>query len=256
MKNLLDTPFSNYFKLPQFTILPKKDEEYMNEQPYEHSGEPLGSGIAWKLILELFAGHTAHRDEIKEGVMNEHLERGGKRPTAKTDRIAMALSNLAEDQRAEKREGNYWKIFSSSATEKELVEPSLSPEKTIDSGSGSVYVYYYPNYRHFAESEGKTAWLCKIGRTERGVDIRIKEQTTGMPEKPVVSLAIRTDKPKVLENIIHNILDYYGKKQDGSKKEWFITSPSEVENLYRNCGAANEQTLLRDTGEDNLDETN
>lgn len=228
----------------------------MNEQLYEHIGEPLRSDIAWKLILKLFAGQTAHSDEIKESVMNEHLVLGGERPTAKTDRIAKALTNLEEEQLAERLEAGYWKIFSSSETETEFVEPSLCPEKTIGSGSGSVYLYYYPNYRHYAESEGKTTWLCKIGRTERDVDIRIKEQTTGMPEIPVVSLAIRTDKPKVLEDIIHNILDFYGKKQDGLAKEWFNTSPSEIENLYRNCGTANEQILLRNKGEDNLDENN
>ena len=228
----------------------------MNEQPYEHIGEPLGSGIAWKLILKLFAGQTAHRDEIKESVMNEHLKLGGEQPIAQSDRIMQALSNLKDEKLAERQEGGYWKILSGSAAEKELVEPSLCPEKTIGSGSDSVYLYYYPTYRHFAESQGKTTWVCKIGRTERGVDIRIKEQITGMPEKPVVSLAIRTDKPKVLENIIHNILDFYGKKQDGSGNEWFITSPSEIENLYRNCGTANEQILLRDKREDNLDENN
>ena len=228
----------------------------MNEQPYEHIGVPFTSGIASELILKLFSGQTAHRSQIRERVIEEHLELGGEQPIAQSDRVAQALSNLEKAQLAEKQGRGYWKIFSSSETEKEFVEPSLSPEKTIGSGSGAVYLYYYPNYRHFAESEGKTTWLCKIGKTVRGVDIRIKEQITGMPEIPVVGLAIRTDKPKVLENIIQNILDFYGKKQDGPGNEWFNTSPSEIENLYLNCGTANEQTLLRDRREDNLDENN
>ena len=47
-----------------------------------------------------------------------------------------------------------------------------------------------------------------------------------------------------------------GKSRMVQETEWFNTSPSEIENLYQNCGTANEQTLVRDRGEDNLGENN
>ncbi len=211
----------------------------MDRQP-----KPLTSGIAQDLILELFAGQTVHRDEIRERVVEEHLARGGEKlinlrkddgdPTDLPKRVDDALSDLSYSKRIESQGQCYWKVLSNSETNKECSEHRQSPKKTIGSGSGSVYLYYYPNYRRFAESQGETTWACKIGRTEGDPAIRIKEQTTGMPEVAEWALEIRTDKSKLLENIIQSILDYLGtKKPDAPGTEWFITSPSEVEHIYQ-----------------------
>ena len=101
---------------------------------------------------------------------------------------------------------------------------------TLGSGSGAVYVYYYPRDKKFAESEGKFVWECKVGMTESDIDTRIKAQrTTAIYEKPEIGLEIRTDNPRCFEKAIHAILELKGRKMDtDGGNEWFLTSPNEV----------------------------
>ena len=225
----------------------------------QYTGKTLDAGIARELILELFAGQTVHRDEINKRVVDAFLERGGEETEKMKQRVNEARGDLSSRYGQAKylREYDCWEISSSPETDKASVEPSLRPEKTIHarepqaktrsvlypektigSGSGCVYVYSYPTYRNSAESKGETIWACKIGKTVNDPNFRVKEQTTGMPESPKIYLAIETDKPELLEKIIHNILDFRGKKKpDSPGAEWFITSPDEVEDIYqRNFG--------------------
>ena len=113
-----------------------------------------------------------------------------------------------------------------------------APEKTIGIGKGSVYLYYYPQYRESAESKGETIWACKIGKTIHGeADGRIKPQVTGQPESPKIGLHIKTDREEKIERIIHDILKVRGKHiDDAPGVEWFLTSPSEVEEIYEFIG--------------------
>ena len=114
----------------------------------------------------------------------------------------------------------------------------LVPERTIGSGNSSVYLYYYPQYRESSESKGEKVWECKIGRTIHGeADGRIREQTTGLPESPKIGLHIKTNKHKKIERIIHDILKVRGQHiEEAPGTEWFLTSPSEVEEIYNFIG--------------------
>lgn len=114
----------------------------------------------------------------------------------------------------------------------------LVTEKTIGSGKSSVYLYYYPQYRVSAESKGENVWACKIGRTIHGeADGRIRGQATGLPESPKIGLDIKTNEEDKIERIIHNILKVRGKHiEDAPGSEWFLTSPSEVEDIYNFIG--------------------
>ena len=102
---------------------------------------------------------------------------------------------------------------------------------TLGSGSGAVYIYYYPRDKKLAASEGKSVWECKVGMTESDVDSRVKAQrTTASYEDPEIGLEIRTDNPHCLERAIHAVLELKGRKIDtsGGGNEWFLTSPNEV----------------------------
>ena len=65
---------------------------------------------------------------------------------------------------------------------------------------------------------------------------RVRQQTdspTGLPESPQIGLIIKTDNAQGIERAIHSILSAKGKhKEDALGKEWFITSPEEVEEIY------------------------
>lgn len=119
------------------------------------------------------------------------------------------------------------------------------PEKTIGIGKGSVYLYYYPRYRESAESKGETVWECKIGRTGGDkADGRIKPQVTGQPESPKIGLHIKTDREEKIERIIHDILKVRGKHiAEAPGKEWFLTSPSEVEEIYEFIGEKSHESV-------------
>ena len=120
----------------------------------------------------------------------------------------------------------------------------LDPEKAIGSGKSSVYLYYYPQYRESSESKGEKVWECKIGRTIHGeADGRIRGQATGLPESPKIGLHIKTDKEVKIERIIHDILEVRGKHiEEAPGREWFLTSPSEVEEIYNFIGESSHES--------------
>ena len=116
---------------------------------------------------------------------------------------------------------------------------NLNPEKTIGSGRNSVYLYYDQQKRENLESKGEKVWECKIGMTVQELHNRIYQQTgiTIPAERFKLGLHIKTDKPKKIERIIHDILKVRGQHiEDAPGTEWFLTSPSEVEEIYNSIG--------------------
>ena len=115
-------------------------------------------------------------------------------------------------------------------------EANLDSGRTVGSGKQSVYLYYFPAYKRLAKLQNQEVWPCKIGKTRYDAVSRIRSQVrTALPEYPKVGLIIKTDKLRLMENTIQNILKLQGKhKQDAPGTEWFITSPSEVEQIYKN----------------------
>lgn len=208
----------------------------MNDQ-YEYAEKSLTPRIAQHLIIELFAGQTVQKQEIMRIIDETHRERGGLPPRAKfNDPITLALYNMSREGLVEKPNHGYYLILSTTQENDNVdAEPdNLEPEKIIGSGKQSVYLYYYPAYRHLAELQGEERWACKIGKAKNDPLIRISSQTrTALPEYPVVGLIIKTDKFALMEKTIQGILKLQGKhihKAPGT--EWFLTSPNEVETVY------------------------
>ena len=214
----------------------------MNNQ-YEYVEKPLTPKIARHLILELFTGQTVQKQEIIRAVEETHDEREGfPSQTQFNNPVTLALSKMKRSGLVDNPSQGIWIIHSkemdpeSSETTEELVETGIVSERTIGSGEGSVYLYYYPAYQRLAELEGEEVWSCKIGKTRSDAINRIISQTrTALPEYPKIGLIIKTDELRLMENTIQNILKLQGKqKQDAPGIEWFITSPSEVERVYEN----------------------
>ena len=215
----------------------------MNHQ-YEYIEKPLTPSIAQSLIIELFAEQTVQKQEMMRVVDETHLERGGQPSRARFHHpVTLALRSMKREGLAENPnpgDGN-WFIFlrpqGDEGVDDENVnseETDLEPERTIGSGESSVYLYYYPAYQRLAELESKKVWPCKIGKTTRNAISRITSQTrTALPEYPKVGLIIKTDELRLMETTIQNILKLQGKqKKDAPGKEWFVTSPNEVEQVY------------------------
>ncbi len=221
---------------------------------YEYVKTPLTRPIARELIIEKFSGETAERQEIIETIVKIHCDRGGSRPRGQTVGVfKKALADMKSKGRAENVSLGIWRIVPSPGSpETEAVESVEPPpvsdvdetiqheqhdspdEKSVGSGKGSVYLYYYPAYRQLAELKGKSSWPCKVGQSKHDPVSRVESQAaTAMPEKPKIALTIKTDKPSELEKAIHRFLARDDKQmKEAPGAEWFVTSPSEVEEIY------------------------
>ena len=208
----------------------------MNNE-YKFVGKPLTPNIAQELIQELFTEQTVQKQEIVRIVDETHLERGGLAPRAKGPHpVTMALSKMKRDRQADNPDRGYWSILSPEDDESaNSGETNFDSERTIGLGKEAVYLYYFPAYKCLAELQGEEVWPCKIGSSVRDPLSRIRAQTrTSSAEYPKVGLIIKTNQSSLLENIIQDILKFQGKqKQDTAGTEWFVTSPSEVERVYK-----------------------
>ena len=197
-------------------------------QSYKHAGKPLTQGIARELVIEIFAGETGIRKkDIKQAVDETHTSRGGIPSTNEMHPVSSALNIMKKQGLANNPIRGMWSILSN---------PDVHPNdpfssdavRTLGSGNSSVYLYYYPAYRCLAEYEGKTFWACQIDKTGSQVPI-------AMPEPPEIRLIFKTDDCENLEQTLHNVLKFRGKCiTDAPGGKWFLTSPSEVEEIYKN----------------------
>ena len=209
-----------------------------NDQ-YKYFEKPLTLKMARELIQELFAGQTVQKQEIMRVVVEKHLERGGLPATARSNNpVTLALWHLKRGGQANNPSEDNWLTLSSPQDDDSVnsERDNLVPKRTIGSGKQSVYLYYYPAYQILAGLQDEEVWACKIGRSRSGAISRIRSQTrTALPEFPKVGLIIKTDESGLMEKAIQYILRLQGKqKQDAPGNEWFITSPSEVEQVYEN----------------------
>ena len=206
----------------------------MNNQ-YQHSGKRLTMKMARELIIEFFKGQTVPKQDIIRKVDQIHRERGGEFSENIVHPVTDALNALKRKGLANNPNpgDGIWAIFGGTPDKGIDGSNGTDEVRQIGSGNNSVYVYYYPTYKLFAESQGEEIWPCKIGRSEYQNPIhRILEQTgTGFPEKPEIALVIQTNQPKEVEDAIHSLLDS-NRMPDAPGTEWFITNPSRVEEIY------------------------
>ena len=195
---------------------------------HKHVGKPLTERIARELIIEIFSGKTEiKKKEIKRVVDETHTQWGGHLSTNEVHPVSSALSTLKKQRLADNPTRGVWSIFPSPDVAPK-VPFNLEAVRTLGKGKNAVYLCYYPAYRYLAKYEGKEFWACKMGSTAPQVCLEI-------PEPPEIGLIFKTDDPENLAQVLHNILKLRGKQiADAPGKEWFLTSPSETEDIYKN----------------------
>ncbi|MDE0555678.1 MAG: hypothetical protein OXI24_15760 [Candidatus Poribacteria bacterium] len=194
---------------------------------YKYAGKSLTERIARELVIEIFSGKMdIEKREIRQKVDEIHTSRGGRLSTNEIHPVSTALSIMKKQRLANNPSWGRWSIFSHAEGERPF---NSDTAQTLGSGENAVYLYYYPAYRCLAEYEGKESWACKIDRV--GLQVPVT-----MPEVPEVRLIFRTDDSENLEQTLHNILRLRGKHiEDTPDGSWFLTSPSEVEKIYKNA---------------------
>jgi hypothetical protein len=216
----------------------------MISEEYKYVGVPLTPAIMEELILDLFNGRLQERQTIVEEVLAYHESKGGTRAKAMDvpRSLKKALSNLKKKGLAQNPTHGFWRIggheeaFESENGETTtsqsqfVVETEPAADHILGTGISAVYLYYLPLYRIKALSENEVVWPCKIGRTDRDPLQRVLSQaSTALPEKPHISLIVKTDVASHLEAALHGILTVRNRRIDSAPgTEWFLTSPDEV----------------------------
>ena len=108
----------------------------MNDQ-YQYVGEHLTRNIVWELIIELFAGKTAEKQEIIKTVDKVHCNRGGKPTKFKIHPVGQTLRHMKIAGLAENPQRGFWRILLEGVSEAEVPEETFQSEesdqiKTLD----------------------------------------------------------------------------------------------------------------------------
>ena len=207
---------------------------------YKYKGIELTPAIFQELLIQLFDGKQFSRQNAIDSITSYHIEHGG--VLSKSTYVATfkkATQNL-KDFGIENAGYGIWRLcYVKKQIEIENVENKkdnikILADKEIGVGENSVYIYYYDAYKKLAEAQGKNVWECKIGRTDVDSISRVIGQAgTCYPELPHIAIVFYCDDSHLLEKALHSVLKM--KKRwiaDAPGKEWFITSPEEVEKIY------------------------
>jgi hypothetical protein len=210
---------------------------------YRFRDQVLTRRVFAELIVDLFAGQVVENQTLRLRIPEHHSMNGGKPATGDLNQLTIrALADLRADDKAAKVAKGQNRIFEAQVKRAPTVKVSdkaerLKSEKTVGDGKHSVYVYYYPVYRLYAETKGEEIYTVKVGRAEEQtaasrVDSDVSR--TAVPERPVLALVIKTDRALRLETYIHERLRALGRNlNEVYGKEWFVSSPEEVERIYR-----------------------
>jgi len=115
-------------------------------------------------------------------------------------------------------------------------------ERSIEDQSG-VYVYTLPTYYRTPKKNDPDRFLFKIGKTDRFVGERIREQQrlTGLPEDPWLLRVYRSDEhsPAEMERVFHDLLEAAGHAGATGRyagREWFATNLEFLDAIARSQG--------------------
>ena len=207
---------------------------------YPYKALELTPAIFKELLIELFDGKQFDRSTAVDIVLKHHANNGGKLSKPSYIQTFKKACAYLKDNGLINVGYGVWRLnyekddteIVQTTSKKESI--SYSVDKEIGSGEKSIYVYYYDSYKKLAESKGQNTWQCKVGRTDVDPISRIIGQAgTCYPELPHVALVIYCDDSALLERTLHSILKMRNKwLTDSPGKEWFMTSPKEIEDIY------------------------
>ena len=213
-------------------------------EKYRFQGLKLTPNVFKELLILLFDGRRFERQEAINKIVNYHKDHGGivepnrdmvhvfKNVTGSLKRTSNSISNPGF---------GVWELHHHVA-EAEVVqetpkndELSYPADEVFGEGENAVYVYYYDIYKRYAEMKQEAIWECKIGRSDRDPIQRIIGQAgTSYPELPHIALIFRCTDSALLEAALHSVLKIRQRwLEKAPGKEWFMTSPEEIIEIYK-----------------------
>ncbi len=128
------------------------------------------------------------------------------------------------------------------AIEDEDAKVEKETNQAEKAGIVGIYVYTYPHYYRYPivpetdDSEART--YLKVGMSGKDVEKRVMQQTTGMPEPPMLLQiwVVGGRDLKKIETKIHNYLHEIGHSGENPKREWFLTNEQSVTSTANRLG--------------------
>lgn len=200
---------------------------------YSYVGRPLTPAIITHLAPALLNQSVFKRLELVAVVEDYHVSRGGLEsrsdPTMQVKKSLLWMAERGMIEAVDHRGTWRWVQVPDQERTMALV-PVRRAAAAEGDGKGSLYAYYFPTYRAFAESNGQLVWPIKIGMTSaHSPDLRIAQQCVTMPESPVIAYSRGTDTPRRLERAVHSVLFHRGRwLENALGSEWYSSNPSEI----------------------------
>lgn len=212
------------------------------DTPYKFHNASLEPKMFEELAAALCAGQTISRQNIIKTVEEYHAAQGGLpyrgqdiEDAAKKARTYLVKAGIVQDAPGK----GMWKFVASSSPAPVPTPATPAPQTTIRRlpdypiyGTGKDTVYLFA-FEEDIKEDGD--YQIKIGKTTgHNQESRIRAQTgTGTYKKIKILLAIRTDIVDLLEISFHTTLKVQGRWiQTNDNKEWFMTRPSQVLDIY------------------------
>ncbi len=122
----------------------------------------------------------------------------------------------------------------------EIQQAKQQTERAESQNTTGIYVYALPHYLRYPYDERSGRTLMKVGRSDRDVIRRFREQTrtTALPEEPVLLRIYRTEPQNSAqaEDRFHRLLeaaDHYRSVANAAGREWFVTSTRFLDEVAR-----------------------
>lgn len=193
-----------------------------------------------QLLIELFDGKQFKRKEAIDSICQYWKEQGGTVEEKDYVSVFKRACKMLENEGIYNKGYGVWVLKYKKETV-EVFQASVNDntktyviDKEIGNGDSAVYIYYYDSYKELAELRNEVYFACKIGRTDTDPIQRVYSQMgTCFPEKPHIALVINCENSLELETALHAVLKFKHKQMSNSPgKEWFLTNPQEVEEIY------------------------
>ena len=111
-------------------------------------------------------------------------------------------------------------------------------EANVGSGKSLVYGLYDKRDKDAALAGGEDRWRVKVGKTRGRSPFDRIQDGAFLPDRLSWGLAIWTDDPDSDEKLVKGMLERRGRRYSGTGgTEWFVTSPDEIEEIYRSIVA-------------------
>jgi hypothetical protein len=127
----------------------------------------------------------------------------------------------------------------------EVQQAKEQTERAESQNKPGIYVYALPHYLRYPYDERSGRTLMKVGRSDRDVIMRFRDQTrtTALPEEPVLLRIYKTE-PRAAaqaEERFHRLLeaaDHHRSVAKTAGREWFVTSTRFLDEIAKTLSLA------------------